>query len=45
MYASEVGLGDAVSLYFVVYALVILLSRPPVGRRVDRKGENSVIYW
>ncbi|MBQ9043396.1 MAG: MFS transporter [Eggerthellaceae bacterium] len=44
-YAAERGLSDAVSLYFVVYAIVILISRPPVGRRVDRKGENSTIYY
>ena len=44
LYAEELGQSDAVSLYFVVYAVVILLTRPPVGRRVDRKGENSVIY-
>ena len=43
-YADFRGLSDAVSLYFVVYAVVILVSRPPVGRRVDRKGENSTIY-
>ena len=44
-YAEDRGLTDAVSLYFVVYAAVILISRPPVGRRVDRKGENSTIYY
>ena len=44
-YAAESGLNDAVSLYFVVYAVVIFVSRPPVGRRVDRKGENSTIYF
>lgn len=44
-YAGEKGLSDEVSLYFVVYAAAILLTRPPVGRRVDRKGENSIIYW
>ena len=44
-YADYRGLSDAVSLYFVVYAAVILISRPPVGRRVDRKGENSTIYY
>ncbi|HAM15704.1 MAG TPA: MFS transporter, partial [Eggerthellaceae bacterium] len=43
-YADWRGLTDAVSLYFVVYAAVILITRPPVGRRVDRKGENSTIY-
>ena len=44
-YADWRGLSDAVSLYFVVYALVILLTRPSVGRRIDRKGENSTIYF
>lgn len=43
-YADWRGMSDAVSLYFVVYAIVILITRPPVGRRVDRKGENSTIY-
>ena len=45
MYADSRGLSDAVSLYFVVYAIAILITRPPVGRRVDRKGENSTIYY
>lgn len=45
LYAAEIGQGDAVSLYFMVYAAVILITRPPVGRRVDRLGENSIIYW
>lgn len=44
-YAGWRGMSDAVSLYFIVYAAVVLFSRPPVGRRVDRKGENSTIYW
>ena len=44
-YADWRGLADAVSLYFVVYAVVILVTRPPVGRRIDRKGENSTIYF
>ena len=44
-YAAERGLDDAVSFYFVVYAIVVLVSRPPVGRRIDRLGENSTIYF
>ena len=43
-YAESNGLGDAVSLYFVIYAFVIFVSRPMVGRRIDRLGENSTIY-
>ena len=43
-YAGELGLGDAVSFFFVVYSAVGFIFRPIVGKRVDRKGENSVIY-
>ena len=45
LYAAHLHLVDAVTLYFVVYAVVILVTRPPVGRLVDRKGENAIIYW
>ena len=44
-YAEMRGLEDAVSFYFVVYAIVILVTRPPVGRRIDKHGENSTIYY
>lgn len=44
VFAGSRGLSEAASLYFVVYSAAILVSRPSVGRRVDRKGENSVIY-
>ena len=44
VFAEERDLVAASSLYFVVYSLAILLTRPPIGRRVDKKGENSVIY-
>ena len=43
-YADASGLSDAVTLYFVVYAAVIFVTRPPIGRYVDRKGENTAIY-
>jgi len=45
LYARDIGLEDAASVYFVVYAIAILVTRPPVGMRVDRKGENSCIYY
>ena len=44
-YAHVRGLDEVVSFFFVVYAIVILVSRPPIGRRVDRRGENSTIYY
>ena len=43
--AEERGLVDAVTLYFVVYAIVILITRPPVGLYVDRKGERTIVFW
>ena len=45
LYAEERGLADAVTLYFVVYAFVILITRPPVGLYVDRKGERVIVFW
>lgn len=44
VFSQERNLVEAASLYFIVYSAAILLTRPPVGRRVDKKGENSVIY-
>lgn len=43
-FAQERGLTAAASLYFVVYSGAILVTRPTVGRRVDRRGANSVLY-
>lgn len=45
VFSEERSLVDASSVYFVVYSLAILLTRPPIGRRVDKKGENSVVYF
>ena len=44
LYTSEIGLTNAASFFFVVYALVILFSRPFTGRYVDRKGPNRIVY-
>ena len=43
-YAIEVDLVDAAGMFFVVYAVAILLSRPFSGRLMDRKGANYVMY-
>ena len=42
--SEERGLTAAASVYFIVYSIVVLISRPPAGRVIDRKGENGVIY-
>lgn len=43
-YAKELQLVDAASFFFIVYAIVVFLSRPVSGRLFDVKGANFVIY-
>lgn len=43
-YAIEIDLVKAASLFFVIYAVAILVSRPFTGRLMDVKGANSVMY-
>lgn len=43
-YTEEINLVQAGSFYFLVYAVVVLLSRPISGPLMDRKGGNSVAY-
>ncbi|SES92607.1 Predicted arabinose efflux permease, MFS family [Salinibacillus kushneri] len=43
-YAIEIDLVEIASLFFVVYAVAILVSRPFTGRLMDLKGANSVMY-
>jgi len=43
-FANENGLQEAVSVYFLVYAVTILITRPPIGKLVDIKGENPIVY-
>lgn len=43
-YASSIDLVTAGSVFFLVYALTILLTRPVTGRIFDLKGDNFVMY-
>ena len=43
-YSQEINLVDAGTFFFVVYAVVITISRPMTGVIFDRKGENYVMY-
>lgn len=43
-YAAEINLVQAGSFYFLVYAIVILLSRPFTGKLLDQKGGNMIAY-
>jgi MFS family permease len=44
VYAREIGLVEAASYFFVVYAVVLLVSRPFTGKWFDRYGANFIIY-
>lgn len=44
VYAKAINLVDAASFFFIVYAILVLITRPAVGRLFDSKGENSVMY-
>jgi MFS family permease len=43
-YAIEIDLVNTASFFFIVYAIVILLSRPFTGRLMDTKGANYIMY-
>ncbi len=43
-YAIEIDLVTAASLFFLVYSIAILISRPFTGRLMDIKGANYVMY-
>ncbi|OMP68031.1 MFS transporter [Domibacillus epiphyticus] len=44
VYAEELHLGEVAGYFFVVYAIIILLSRPFTGRWFDQYGANRIVY-
>ncbi|MCM3568193.1 MFS transporter [Neobacillus mesonae] len=44
IYASEIHVESAASLFFVVYAVVLLLSRPFTGKWLDTYGPNVITF-
>jgi MFS family permease len=44
VYATEIRLGGISSLFFVVYAIILLMSRPFTGKWYDRHGANVIVY-
>lgn len=44
VYAKEIGLVEAAGFFYVVYAAVVLITRPFIGRLFDAKGENVIMY-
>ena len=43
-YAIEIELAETASFFFIIYAAVILFTRPFTGRLFDLKGPNIIIY-
>ena len=44
LYAQKLGMMGMASYFFAVYALVIILSRPLIGKLFNRMGASIVIY-
>jgi len=44
LYSEEARLLGTATFFFIVFAVLVLITRPFVGRRFDTKGENSIIY-
>ncbi|WP_342432795.1 MFS transporter [Neobacillus sp. FSL H8-0543] len=44
VYANEIHLAEVASLFFVVYAVVLLISRPFTGKWFDQFGPNVIVF-
>ncbi len=44
VYAQEINLVEAAGFFFIIYALVVFITRPMIGRLFDSRGENRIMY-
>ena len=44
VYVKAIHLANAAGFFFIVYAVVVIVSRPAIGRLFDLKGENTIMY-
>ncbi len=44
IYAAQIHLASVSSIFFVVYAVVLLISRPFTGKWIDQYGPNVITY-
>lgn len=44
IYAAQIHLASVSSIFFVVYAVVLLISRPFTGKWIDQYGPNIITY-
>lgn len=43
-YSMEINLMTSASFFFIVYSVIVLISRPITGSILDKKGDNVVMY-
>lgn len=44
LFADQQGIGAAASYFFLIYAVMMLITRPFTGRLMDLKGANIIVY-
>lgn len=44
VYAQELGFASQASYFFVLFAVIMILSRPITGKLYDRLGEHYIVY-
>lgn len=44
LYASQINLANIASFFFIIYAIIVFLSRPITGKLMDYRGHNIVMY-
>ena len=44
LYATDIGLESIAGIFFIVFAIVIIVSRPFTGKWFDMYGENRIVY-
>lgn len=44
VYSKELSLTEASSYFFIVYTIIVLITRPFTGRIVDKKGAKFILY-
>ncbi len=44
LYAADIGLESIAGIFFIVFAVVIIASRPFTGKWFDLYGENRIVY-
>jgi predicted MFS family arabinose efflux permease len=43
-FAQQIGIGSSASYFFVVYAVMMIVTRPFTGRMFDRLGDHRIVY-